>query len=72
MNRSEINKKAAATRLKKDPDAFRKMGAKGGKNSSSRPFRDTPGLAARAGHRRQYLKQNGSLAYEPLDSDPRK
>lgn len=31
LSRSEIAKKAAKTRLMNDPDAFKKMGSKGGK-----------------------------------------
>ncbi len=31
LNRSEIARKAAKTRLMNDPDAFKKMGSKGGK-----------------------------------------
>lgn len=31
LNRTEIAKKAAKTRLLNDPDAFKKMGSKGGK-----------------------------------------
>ncbi len=72
MNHSERSKKSAASRKAKDPDVFRKMGTKGGKNSTSRGFRDIPGLAARAAARRIYLQRHGGLDYEPLDSDPRK
>ena len=31
LNKSEIAKKAAETRIANDPDAFKKMGSKGGK-----------------------------------------
>lgn len=40
--------KAKATRLKNDPDAYRKMGAKGGSKTTNRPFRDRE-LARKAG-----------------------
>lgn len=72
MNHSEKNKKAAATRKAKDPEAFKKMGAKGGKHSTSRGFRDIPGLASRAALRSVFLRRYGGLDYEHLDSDPRK
>lgn len=43
--------KAAATRVRKDPDAFKKMGSNGGKKGG-RPFRDIPGLAKKAAKKR--------------------
>lgn len=43
--------KAAATRKKRDPDSFKKMGKQGGQKGG-RPFRDVPGLAKRASRSR--------------------
>lgn len=39
----------AEKRAKRDPEFMRTIGAKGGKNSTFRPFRDIPGLAKKAG-----------------------
>lgn len=44
----EGGKKAAAKNLASDPDYYRKIGAKGGRNSPS-TFITVPGLASRAG-----------------------
>ena len=41
LSRSEIAKKAAKTRMLNDPDAFKKMGSKGGKARHSEREKET-------------------------------
>lgn len=45
---------------KVDPEFMRKIGSKGGKNSTSRPFRDKPGLAKAAGKKSWENLKKGS------------
>ena len=49
-------RKAAETRLRNDPDAFRSMGSKGGAASSSRPFKDSE-VARRAGKKSARIRR---------------
>jgi hypothetical protein len=45
----------------RDSAFYRAIGAKGGKNTKFRPFRDIPGLAKRAGSARGYKQKKGSI-----------
>lgn len=41
MGTSEGARKFRDKQLKKDPDYYKKLGSKGGKKSTNRPFKDT-------------------------------
>lgn len=64
--------KAAATNLAKDPDFYKKIGAKGGKNGTTGGFAANPELARLAGakggrnSRRNRIKLSGEIESENI------
>lgn len=60
MNTPEGRRKAAETNRKKDPDYYKKIGAKGGQNSSHRPMKD-PKFASKAVKKRWEYEQSRKI-----------
>lgn len=51
MNTPEGRKKAVETNKQRDPDYYKKLGSKGGKNSTYRPMKD-PEVASKMAQKR--------------------